>query len=155
MLSFDIAEGQYKDFFTNDYRGQQGEDKRWRGTYRLTIPTDDGSERDGWNKRTFNNFIWCVEDANPGYQWDWNEAGLKGKTIGILFRNEEWEFNGNTGWSTKACAVTAVGDIRDGKLKMPKDKPLKNKSPASIPVSVAQDLPWGEVPASEKADLPF
>lgn len=33
LISFDIAEGQYKDFFANDYKGQDREDKKWRGTY--------------------------------------------------------------------------------------------------------------------------
>ena len=50
LISFDIAEGDYKDFFKKDYDAQQSEDKKWRGTYRLNIPKDDGSEKDGWNE---------------------------------------------------------------------------------------------------------
>lgn len=147
LISFDIAEGDYKDFFKKDYDAQQSEDKKWRGTYRLNIPKDDGSEKDGWTKRTFNNVIWCVEDANPGYHWNWDEKSLKGKMTGVLFRNEEWEYNGNTGWSTRCCAFAAVGDIRDGKFKMPKDKPLKNKAQtAAIPDFKEEPytgkLPW-------------
>jgi hypothetical protein len=149
LISFDVAEGAYKDFFKKDYEGQNSEDKKWRGTYRLNVPKDDGSEKDGWTKRTFGNAIWCIEDANPGYHWDWNESGLKGKTVGVLFRNEEWEYNGQTGWSTKCCAFAAVGDIRDGSFKMPKDKPLKNKAADSTPAipdmkeeTYNGSLPW-------------
>ena len=40
LISFDIAEGEYKDFFAKDYRNQQQEDKKWRGTFRLRIPKD-------------------------------------------------------------------------------------------------------------------
>ena len=141
LISFDIAEGFYAGFFQKDYNNQQGEDKKWRGTYRLNVPKDDGSEKDGWTKRTFGNAMWCVEDANPGYHWDWNEKGLKGKTVGVLFRNEEWEYNGNTGWSTRCCTFAPIGDVRDGTFKMPKDKPLKNKSGAS---SAAMPGNWTE-----------
>lgn len=126
-IFFDILEGAHAGFFKKDFDAQQGEDKKWRGKYRLSVPKDDGSEKDGWTKRTFNNAIYCIEDGNPGYHWNWDEATLKGKTVGVLFRNEEWEYNGNTGWSTRACALACVGDIKDGNFKMPKDKPLKNK----------------------------
>lgn len=127
LISFDIADGQYKDFFAKDYKEQDREDKKWRGTYRLRIPKDDGSEQDGWSKRAFNNAIFCFEDGNPGYHWNWDEGTLKGKTVGVLFRNREWEMNGNTGWTTECCALACVGDIRGGNFKMPKDKPLKDK----------------------------
>lgn len=126
-IFFDILEGAHAGFFKKDFDAQQGEDKKWRGKYRLSVPKDDGSEKDGWTKRTFNNAIYCIEDGNPGYHWNWDETTLKGKIVGVLFRNEEWEYNGNTGWSTRACALACVGDIKDGKFKMPKDKPLKNK----------------------------
>ena len=146
LIYFDIAEGDYKDFFKKDYDAQQREDKKWRGTYRLNIPKDDGSEKDGWTKRKFNNAIWCVEDANPGYHWNWDEKSLKGKMTGVLFRNEEWEHNGNTGWSTRCCAFTAVGDIRDGKFKMPKDKPLKNKAQAAAIPDFKEEPYTGKLP---------
>lgn len=150
-IFFDILEGAHAGFFKKDFDAQQGEDKKWRGKYRLSVPKDDGSEKDGWTKRTFNNAIYCIEDGNPGYHWNWDESTLKGKTVGVLFRNEEWEYNGNTGWSTKACSLACVGDIKDGKFKMPKDKPLKNKqgSTPAIPdgfeeTTIPDDvkLPW-------------
>lgn len=50
LLSFDVEEGDKKGFFRDDYRGQTYEDKKWRGTYRLRIPADDGSDKDAWRK---------------------------------------------------------------------------------------------------------
>ena len=150
-IYFDILEGAHAGFFKKDFDAQKGEDKKWRGKYRLSVHKDDGSEKDGWTKRTFNNAIYCIEDGNPGYHWNWDETTLKGKIVGVLFRNEEWEYNGNTGWSTRACALACVGDIKDGKFKMPKDKPLKNKqsSTPAIPggfeeTTIPDDvkLPW-------------
>lgn len=148
LISFDIAEGEYKNFFANDYRNQQQEDKKWRGTFRIRIPKDDGSEQDGWSKKSFNNAMWAVESSNSEYHWDWNEAGLKGKMVGVLYRNKEWEMNGNTGWFTECCAFTDIEEIRKGSFKMPKDKPLK-KEPSPFVGSFI------DVDASELGDLPF
>ena len=52
-ISVDVTEGEYKDFYANDYRSQQGEDKRWRGVLRLNVPSDDGSDYDAFLKRKF------------------------------------------------------------------------------------------------------
>ena len=124
VLSLDVVEGQYKDFFRKDYQAQNGEDKKWRGTLRLNIPKDDGSEKDAWTKRTFENAMWAFEASNPGYHFDWDEQKLKNLLVGVLYRNREWEMNGNRGWTTESCAATSVDDVRSGSYKMPKDKPL-------------------------------
>ena len=145
VFSFDIAEGEYKDFFAKDYRAQESEDKKWRGTYRLTEPKEDGTEKDGWAKRTLSNMIWAFETSNPGYHWDWNEKGLKGKLVGVLYRNREWEMNNNTGWTTECCSLTGTSEIKNGAFKMPKDKPLpaKTETPVFVPVDTANnDLPF-------------
>ena len=154
-IAFDIASGEYEGFYQKDFDSRQGEDKKWKGIYRIYTPKDDGSEKDAWTKRTFNNFIYCLEDSNPGYHMDWDplEKGdfsqFKGKLLGLLFRNEEWEMNNNgeyrTGWSTKPFAVLSTGDIKDRNYKMPKDKPLINKSSPSgfTPIDDEDD---GDVP---------
>lgn len=140
VIEFDIVEGQYKDFFEKDFSAQDREDKRWRGVYRLRIPMDDGSERDGWTKRSFGNAIWALEASNPGYHFDWDEKKFVGKLVGVLFRNREWEYNGNTGWASECCALTSVPEIRANTFKMPKDKPL-NK-PAGMSAVSDPDLPF-------------
>lgn len=146
LISFDILEGDYKDFFATDYKGQDREDKKWRGTYRLNEPKDDGSEKDGWTKRTFGNAIWAIEESNPGYHWDWDETTMKGKIVGVLFRDREWEMNGNTGWTTECCALTSANDIRKGKFRQPKAKPLKSTSAPSTSNSWHEDTSNSELP---------
>ncbi|VYS75622.1 Uncharacterised protein [uncultured Anaerotruncus sp.] len=148
VVSFDIAEGEKKGFFAADYRSQQQEDKKWRGTYRLTVPKDDGSENDGRSKRTFGGAMWAIENSNQGYHWDWNEAGLKGKLVGVLYREKEWEMNGNTGWFTECCAFTDAASIRAGSFQTPKPKPLAQKA---APAAPANDY----LPIPDDGDLPF
>lgn len=127
VLAIDVAEGEYKGFFKKDFDSNDREDKKWRGIYRVNIPNDDGTDQDNWTKRKFGNFIWSVQESNPGYTWDWNEKSLKGKKIGVIYRNREWEMNGRTGWTTEAGGSASIDEIRSGKFRLLKDRPLKNR----------------------------
>ena len=150
-ISFDIAEGDMRDFFAADYRSNPAEDKKWRGVYRLNLPKDDGTEKDGWTKNTFNGAMWAIEDSNPGYRWNWDEATLKGKTVGVIFRNKEWEMNGNTGWTTECGMLESANNIREGKYKPLKDKPLANKPAETAPAT----FDYSAVVGTVDGDLPF
>lgn len=135
VISFDIAEGEYKDFFSKQYKENTREDKKWKGNFRLTVPQESNQYFDS-QKRTFGNAIWAIEESNPGYHWDWNETALKGKMVGVLFRNFEWSMDdGRSGWSTECCTFVSVEDVRTGNFKQPKDKPLKNKAADNAPSS--------------------
>ena len=150
-ISFDISEGEHKDFYANDYKAQTGEDKKWKGVMRMNIPTDDGSEADGWAKRSFKTNILAIEESNNGYHWDWNEAQLKGKTVGIVFRSEEWEYNGKRGWRTAPFKMVPAADVKSGNVKIPDPKPLNGK--AASQASTAADL--SDFVEVASADLPF
>lgn len=125
-ISVDITEGEFKDYFATQYRNQQLEDKKWKGVLRLSVPTDDGSERDSWTKRSFKTSIEAVEDSNAGYHWDWNETALKNKSVGLAVRQKEWEYNGKTGFSPEIFKFVSVEAVKSGKLKIPVDKPLNS-----------------------------
>lgn len=156
VLSFDIVEGEYKDYFTQNYRSQQGEDKKWKGTYRVRIPKDDGSEQDGWAQRRFKTDITAFEESNKGYHWDWQEQGLKGKLVGVVFNNKEWGMetaNGyQTGWFTNAHHLLSAEAVRNGKYKIPADQPKKDKPSESQQGSNN----WMDIPDGVNDDaLPF
>ena len=145
VIAHDVCEGEFKDIFKRDYENNTREDKKWRGTFRLKLPKDDGTEQDGWKKRSLSNFLWALEESNPGYSFNWDEKTLKGKRIGLLYRNKEWEFGGKSGWTTEAGGVESIGNIREGKFKMLKDKPLANKPVVDTPV-FTEDVDDGELP---------
>ena len=107
-----------------------GEEKRWKGVLRMWLPKEDGSEQDEWSKRSLKGMATAFEKSNPGYTWNWDERSLAGKYIGIIYRNEEWEYNGKTGWSKRPFRCTSIDKVREGAVKAPKDKPLKNKTTA-------------------------
>ena len=150
-VSFDIIEGEHTDFYANDYRSQSGEDKKWKGVLRMNIPSDDGSEADSWAKRSFKTNILAIEESNNGYHWDWNEAQLKGKTVGIVFRSEEWEYNGKRGWRTAPFKMVPAADVKSGNIKIPDPKPLNGK--AASQASTAADL--SDFVEVASANLPF
>ena len=127
-ISFDVIEGAYAGFFAADYKNNPNEEKKWRGKFRLYEPKEDGSEMDGWKKKKFGGVIFAFEDSNPGFHWDWDETQLKGKTVGALFRDKEWEMNGNSGWTTECCTMITADDVRQNRFKMPKSKPLAEKA---------------------------
>ena len=88
-----------------------------------------------------------MQESNPGYVWNWDENTLKGKKYGALFRNKEWEMDGNTGWTTEAGGAVTAEDIRTGNFKPLKDKPLKDKP--------TQQQAAASAPAEDEDDLPF
>lgn len=147
VISFDIAEGEYKDFYATQYRENANEDKKWKGNFRLTVPSEGNQYFDS-QKRTFGNCIACIEESNNGWHWSWNEAELKGKMVGVLFRNYEYDIDGRSGWSTECCTFATIDEVREGKFKMPKDKPLKNK-----PATTTNTADFTEIDGSD--DLPF
>ncbi len=147
ILAWDVAEGEYAGFYKRDFDQNPNEDKRWRGTLRMPIPDDSGSQENGWRARAFNNMIACLEESNPGYHWDWDETKLKGKGLGILVREREWEMNGSTGWTTEASSTATIDAIRTGKFRIPKPRKLTNR--IETPETNAQ------IAAADDIDLPF
>lgn len=151
VIAFDIYEGEYTNFFKDRFENDPRDDKKWKGVYRITIP-DEKSQYFSSQQRSFNNLIYSLETSNGNYVFDWNEKNLKGLLIGVLFRNKEWEFNGNTGWTTECCSVVNVDDIHEENFTIPKDKPLNktqglqnsqttNTSPTMVDIA-DEDLPF-------------
>lgn len=107
VIAFDINEGEQKDFYKKLFDADDREDKKWKGTYRLNVPKDDGSEKDGWTKRNFKTFTDALEDSNTGYRFDWDETKFKGKLFGATFATTFYQIK-----SSGTCGTyTAVYDI--------------------------------------------
>ena len=149
VISFDVAEGDCAGFYQKQYAEQTTEDKKWKGTTRLWLPKDDGSEQDGWTKRKFKTFMVAVEESNDGFHWAWDESKLKGKLVGGIFHDKEYEVNGNTGFYTALHHFVNVETIRENDFKIPEPKYLKNKAAAPMPDGFV------DVKAGTPEELPF
>lgn len=152
-ISFDIAEGEYKDYYLEQYKNSQNEDKRWSydARYDLEIPDDDSDERT-W--KSWNKFWTVIEDSNNGFVFDFDKEDYKtlnNKTFGGLFYISQSESKGNIYNHTKIGWVACSQDIRDGKItKLPKDKLIETAAPVSADPSGFINV----VPDAEE-DLPF
>lgn len=144
-ISFDVCEGDYKGFFQQDWKGQDREDKFWRGIIRQNIPNEQSAK---YNQqcRFFKRFTNALEDSNPGYHWDWNEGALKGKKIGVVFGERERESQKGTVYTvTDATEMISVEDVRNGKFKVP-DKKYLQKAPVSAGFTPLDDEDEGDLP---------
>lgn len=148
-LAFDIETGEYKGFFKKAYDADTSEDKKWKGTYRFWEPKDDGTERDGWTMNTLKSIVAAFESSNTGYRWNWDEKTLKGKIVGGVFNEKEYEFKGHHGFFTNCHHLISVEDIATAKI--PEPTLLKDKSK---PVTDADD--FVNIPDGiEGEELPF
>lgn len=128
-IGFDIAEGEYKDFYRKAFDANTNEDKKWPqdARYYLNVPTDNAKE---WQIQQWDTFWTNVEDSNPGYVFDGEGDKLNGKLFGGLFHIEQSEYNGNIYDHTRLKWTRAADDIRNGKYgKLPNDK-LVTKKPS-------------------------
>lgn len=149
QIAYDIAEGEFENYFKKLFDARKGEDKKWSTYFFLNIPKDDGSEKDGWTKRTFKTFTNALEDSNEGYHFDWDESKFKNKLVGGLFRYEEYQRqDGKIGRSTKMFKSCSVAKIHSGNYKLPDDKllnkPTNNATDfMNIPDDITEEIPFG------------
>lgn len=116
IIRVDVAEGEWTGYFTKRYQhDSEFSNKyqpRYKGDFRLRIPNPANKKAmfPESDVRRFNDAIYRIEQSNPGYHWDWNEAGLKGLTIGINM--QRGEYNGSP--FTKIGRLEIVNDVRAG-----------------------------------------
>ena len=92
--------------------------------------------------------MFCVEESNPGYAWDWDEKKLKMKKVGIRVRNRIYEYNNKIRSTTEIGSLAVAQDVRDGNVKQMADRDqTKNKTADSAQgftdVSEDTEVPWG------------
>lgn len=156
-ISFDIAEGEYKDFYMNQWQADTREDRKWNrdAVYYLTVPYD-GCQQFVWDN--WNTFFADLEDSNNGFVFGGGDPKtLKGKVIGGKFANVQSEWNGQVYDHTQLRWTCVAEDVRQGKAgKMPPDK-LKTPSALIAGAGIAPETgdDWMKIPEGIEEDLPF
>lgn len=151
-VMLEITEGDYKGRFTAVYNDQKerfgAENTRYRGTFRIAIPSGKEDEEE-WVRRSFEGNLWCVEQSNPGYHWDWDENKLTGKKIGINLRTRLYTYNGKDKETVEVARFETLDDVKTGKAKPAKvrDQRKHDDTPSfdtSTFTEVNTELPpWG------------
>ena len=154
-FSFDVIDGEYKRYFEIDYKNSTSDPKKWRGTLDQAI--------DERGMPYFKGLITAIENSNPGYKFDFDESTLNGKKVGIGFRKEWYEKDGQDKYVVRAFTFCDIAKVISGELPVPKDKPKKNatnNSGYSVPVppalaSAPNPAPSFGTLSSDDDDLPF
>jgi hypothetical protein len=152
-IAYDIAEGEYKDYFQKQFDSNQNEDKKWPrdAIYYLTVPADNSAEYVFTN---WNTFFADLEDSNDGFRFQGDEKTLKGKLIGGKFYLEQSEYNGNIYDHIRLRWTCVAEDVRTGNYgSMPKDKLIETLS-GPVPAYQQED-DFLAVPEGADDEVPF
>ena len=151
LIRLEIVEGEYKGYFA----------ELWREKKLAAFPDEAKYPREGTDyimyednegncNRKFKGFCTALEDSG-NIVWDRDElADLEGARVGVIFRREETEYNGRSWWQTIPMSYRSVDTIREGRYKVPEDKPLpapaypQYQQPAPAPgfTAVTDDIPF-------------
>lgn len=115
-FSIDIIDGEFVRYYEKDYKAQTGE-KRWRGVVRYFMTEKSlGMLKGG---------ITAIEESNTGYKFDWNEASVKGKKVGVGIRREQYEASdGKLKFTTRPFAFCDIKKVINHEMPEPKDRLL-------------------------------
>ena len=155
-VQFDVAEGEFAGFFQKQYEANQNEDKKYKGNASIYVPKDDGSEKDGWTKKSFAGWTNAFEESNKGYSWDWDEKKWKGKLIGIVFGETGTVVDGREIVYTEARFAVAADVVRNGNAPEAKFKAKNGYTGTGSAAGSADGTPeFMKVPDSSLDELPF
>lgn len=136
-VGFDIAEGEYKDFYQKKFANDTRDNPKWSGVW--TIFTE-GYEPDTTNPK-FKGFITSVEKSNENFKFDFDEKKLVNKKIGLVFREEE--FLGTDGLPhTAVKPFFAVSYDKAEEAKIPNKKVLSDNQYDQAFDADNDDLPF-------------
>lgn len=146
VLALEIAEGNYAGFFKKQFDNKKTSDPnaKWPCLFKqFTLGTD------GMTNPYFKGLLKSIEDSNAGYKWNWQEASLANKLVGMIFREEEFEASdGSIKTAIRPAFSRSVERIRNG-VDVPEIKRLNGRSNSS---STMQNNGFTQVDDSE---LPF
>ena len=137
-ICLDIVDGNYKGYFSRLYKSRKDADKDGKGVkwpcIMYLLADEDAVGR-------FKGAMKAIEDSNTGYSWDgsgWKEETLKGKAVGVVFREEEYEKrDGSIGVTTRAAWLRNVDNVEE--VAVPARKKVKQSIAATGGVSPTDD----------------
>lgn len=126
VILYDIAEGEHKDFYQKMYDADKAQDSsgaKWRGVFKQNM--------EGKGLSWFKGIITSIERSNNfTFQWDKenNEATMKGKKFGGIFRRRQYEAaNGNRPFTTELFQIRSVAGLAEAEV--PEDSLLPETPP--------------------------
>lgn len=157
MVEFivDICEGPEAGRFKKEFERSTKDDKKWsnNATCRQLTNNVDGTTHGG-----FKNLVQTIEESNntPVVWGDGFVDWMKGKTIGLVFGREQYEYNGELKWATRVGrGYKTVEQIIKGEFTVPEDKLLEPRQSLAEYMAAPIDAPPGGFGALQDDDIPF
>ena len=154
-ILFDIADGEYKDFYRKKFGNDKKafpDDAKFKGVFRLWYPS--GNEYDENNERKMKTALKKICESNSHLNIDftkeWDGALLKDCCVGVVFREQEYNYKGNHGFTAQPFSLITLSDLKDGNFTIPEPKYLKGST-----ANPQQSNGFADMPLDEDDDLPF
>lgn len=141
VLWVDVADGDYAGIFMRQYGQRKAEDSNAKypagGTY-YQLTGLDGEPKNKQAGR-FKGLVETLKASNPGWEWSFDVASLKGLMFGGVFREEEYEssYDGAIKTTTKIAYVNELEGIED--VPVPPKKELEQKSYGGLGATIPDD----------------
>lgn len=138
VILFDIAEGEYKDFYKKMFeaaKAQNGNNAKWKGVFKQNM--------DGKGTSWLKGIVTSIERSNNfTFQWDkeGNEKTLAGKKFGGIFHRRQFEASdGTTPFVTELWRIRSVAGLDEAEI--PEDELLPEGAQSSARTSAADATP--------------
>lgn len=131
-ILFDIAEGEFANFYHQKFASEKKvypKDAKYKGVLRLWYP--NGNEYDENNERKMKTALERISESNNlniDFTKEWDGAALKDCCVGMIFREQEYDYMGSHGFTAQPYGLITLNDLKDGKFKLPEPKYLNNSS---------------------------
>lgn len=131
-LLFDISEGEYKGFFHEKFdsdRKSFPDKAKYKGVLRVWYP--NGGEYDKNNEKRIKTTLERIKKSNNlniDFSKEWDGKALKGCKVGMIFQEQEYDYEGRQGMSTQPYGIITLEALKEGKFTLPKPKYLKGSS---------------------------
>lgn len=144
VLAFDIDEGEYKGYFADYLKYDQGfrPDAKTRGIYDMFYPDKGNGSEDDLAKfekslATLKGAVTAINESNPNspkidVQNQFTLDSFVGKRVGGIFGDVEWRMNGKSGMSAKCRWFTNIENIRTNNFTIPEPKYQSNSTTPQV-----------------------
>lgn len=134
-IAFDITEGDYKNYFMDLYQSRKksntdpAREVKYPFEGQAWVPVYDYEDPSKTSKK-FKGLCTAIEDSGTEI-WDLNGNldlnAIKGAEVGVIFQNQEQEYNGKTYWRAIPWGFRSIEAVATDDYFVPDDKPLQQK----------------------------
>lgn len=156
-IKFDIKSGEFKNYFTEQYRNSTFDNKTYKGILTLFVPDKNHQYYDSQRKKFWSN-ITAIEEHNQGFQFSGNItdiAKLKGKSATLLVCEQDYRYNGKTGTTVKPFGFVYKDEDWQEKVTYMHSILKYKDAPAKTTASSVENFQGYEEVVIDDGDLPF